>query len=60
MFRTRYLISLAMKLELMALKKSSTFLDSTPAISSINKHLTLKYESDNDLIDLLKIKTKIK
>lgn len=35
-------------------------LDSTPAISSINEHLTLKYESDNDLIDLLKIKTKMK
>ena len=35
-------------------------LDSSPSITSINEHLSLKYESDRDLIDLLNIKTKIK
>ncbi len=37
-----------------------TYLDHHPEIASINAHLTLKYKTDQALIDLLNDKTKIK
>ena len=37
-----------------------SILDEHPEISSINKHLTLKYRADQELIDLLDRETKIK
>jgi spore coat polysaccharide biosynthesis protein SpsF (cytidylyltransferase family) len=37
-----------------------TYLDHHPEIAAINSHLTLKYKTDQALIDLLNEKTKIK
>ncbi|MFM7595764.1 MAG: hypothetical protein ACKO4Y_06250, partial [Flavobacteriales bacterium] len=37
-----------------------SYLDHHPEIASINSHLTLKYKTDQALIDLLNEKTKIK
>lgn len=42
-----------------SLKELYSFLDNNPDIANINSHLTLKYKTDQALIDLLNEKTKI-
>jgi N,N'-diacetyllegionaminate synthase len=37
-----------------------TYLDHHPEIAALNSHLTLKYKTDQALIDLLNIHTRIK
>jgi spore coat polysaccharide biosynthesis protein SpsF (cytidylyltransferase family) len=43
-----------------SLRQVIEFLDLHPEIASMNAHLTLKYKTDQALIDLLNDKTKIK
>lgn len=42
-----------------SLRDVMTFLDENPIVASLNSHLTLKYKTDQSLIDLLNKKTKI-
>jgi hypothetical protein len=43
-----------------SLRQVIEFLDLHPEIASMNAHLTLKYKTDQALIDLLNEKTKIR